>query len=82
MTPLRKKIADQLVSAQRTAAILTTFNECDMTNVMALRSKLQESFVANHGLKLGFMSFFVKAVVDLHQLVHDFRAHEKRGGEL
>jgi 2-oxoglutarate dehydrogenase E2 component (dihydrolipoamide succinyltransferase) len=64
MTPLRKKIADQLVSAQRTAAILTTFNECDMSNVMAMRSKLQDSFVAKHGVKLGFMSFFVKAVVE------------------
>jgi len=64
MTPLRKKIADQLVSAQRTAAILTTFNECDMSNVMALRSKLQDSFVAKNGVKLGFMSFFIKAVVE------------------
>lgn len=64
MSPLRKKIADQLVSAQRTAAILTTFNECDMTNVMALRSKLQDSFVKTHGVKLGFMSFFIKAVVE------------------
>jgi 2-oxoglutarate dehydrogenase E2 component (dihydrolipoamide succinyltransferase) len=64
MTPLRKKIADQLVSAQKTAAILTTFNECDMSNVMALRSKLQDSFVAKNGVKLGFMSFFIKAVVE------------------
>ncbi len=64
MSPLRKKIADQLVNAQHTAAILTTFNECDMSQVMALRSKLQDSFVAKHGIKLGFMSFFVKAVVD------------------
>jgi 2-oxoglutarate dehydrogenase E2 component (dihydrolipoamide succinyltransferase) len=64
MTPLRRKIADQLVNAQHTAAILTTFNECDMTNVMALRAKLQDNFVAKHGLKIGFMSFFVKAVVD------------------
>lgn len=64
MTPLRKKIADQLVSAQRTAAILTTFNECDMSNVMALRSKLQDSFVAKNKVKLGFMSFFIKAVVE------------------
>ncbi len=64
MTPLRKKIADQLVSAQRTAAILTTFNECDMSNVMSLRSKIQEAFVAKHGVKLGFMSFFIKAVVE------------------
>ncbi len=64
MSPLRRKIADQLVSAQRTAAILTTFNECDMSNVMALRSKLQDSFVAKNGVKLGFMSFFIKAVVE------------------
>lgn len=64
MTPLRKKIADSLVSAQRTAAILTTFNECDMSNVMALRSKLQDSFVAKNKVKLGFMSFFIKAVVE------------------
>jgi 2-oxoglutarate dehydrogenase E2 component (dihydrolipoamide succinyltransferase) len=64
MSPLRKKIADQLVSAQRTAAILTTFNECDMSNVMALRSKLQDAFVAQNGVKLGFMSFFIKAVVE------------------
>ncbi len=64
MTPLRKKIADQLVSAQKTAAILTTFNECDMSNVMALRSKLQDAFVAKNGVKLGFMSFFIKAVVE------------------
>ena len=64
MTPLRKKIADQLVSAQKTAAILTTFNECDMSNVMALRSKLQDAFVAKNGVKIGFMSFFIKAVVE------------------
>ncbi len=64
MTPLRRKIADHLVSAQQTAAILTTFNECDMSGVMALRSQLQDAFVAKHGVKLGFMSFFVKAVVD------------------
>lgn len=64
MTPLRRKIADQLVSAQQTAAILTTFNECDMSGVMALRSKVQDGFVAKHGVKLGFMSFFVKAVVE------------------
>ncbi len=64
MSPLRRKIADQLVNVQHTAAILTTFNECDMSSVMALRSKLQDSFVARHGVILGFMSFFVKAVVD------------------
>jgi len=64
MTPLRRKIAEQLVSAQRTAAMLTTFNECDMTAVMALRRQLQDDFVKKHGVKLGFMSFFVKASVD------------------
>lgn len=64
MSPLRRKIADQLVAAQHTAAILTTFNEADMSGVMAMRSQLQDSFVAKHGVKLGFMSFFVKAVVD------------------
>ena len=64
MSPLRRKIADQLVAAQQTAAILTTFNEADMSAVMSLRSQLQDSFVAKHGVKLGFMSFFVKAVVD------------------
>jgi len=74
MSPLRRKIADQLVSAQHTAAILTTFNECDMSNVMALRSKLQDSFVAKHGLKLGFMSFFVKAVVDALKAVPQVNA--------
>jgi 2-oxoglutarate dehydrogenase E2 component (dihydrolipoamide succinyltransferase) len=64
MTPLRKKIADQLVSAQQTAAILTTFNECDMSAIMSLRTQLQDSFIKAHGVKLGFMSFFVKAVVE------------------
>jgi 2-oxoglutarate dehydrogenase E2 component (dihydrolipoamide succinyltransferase) len=63
MTPLRRKIAAQLVSAQHQAAILTTFNECDMSAVMKLRSEMQDAFVAEHGVKLGFMSFFIKAVV-------------------
>ena len=64
LSPLRKKIAAHLVNAQHTAAILTTFNECDMSTVMALRSKVQDAFVKKHGVKLGFMSFFIKAVVD------------------
>ena len=64
MSPLRRKIATHLVSAQQTAAILTTCNEVDMTAVMTLRKQLQESFSTRHGVKLGFMSFFVKAVVD------------------
>ncbi len=64
MSPLRRKIAAQLVMAQQTAAILTTFNECDMTEVMTLRKKAQEKFQADHGVKLGFMSFFIKATVE------------------
>jgi len=63
MSPLRRKIASHLVNAQQTAAILTTFNEVDMTEVMKLRKTVQEDFIAKHGVKLGFMSFFVKAVV-------------------
>ncbi|HEY3898811.1 MAG TPA: 2-oxoglutarate dehydrogenase complex dihydrolipoyllysine-residue succinyltransferase [Chthoniobacter sp.] len=63
LTPLRRKIAQQLVMAQHTAAILTTFNECDMTAVMKLRSSQQEAFTKEHGIKLGFMSFFIKAAV-------------------
>src|SRR5688572_29590335 len=63
MSPLRAKIAQRLVSAQHEAAMLTTFNEVDMSAVMALRSKYQDDFVKKNGLKLGFMSFFTKAVV-------------------
>lgn len=63
MSPLRRKIAQHLVNAQQTAAILSTFNEVDMSAVMKLRKQVQEDFVAKHGVKLGFMSFFVKAVV-------------------
>jgi 2-oxoglutarate dehydrogenase E2 component (dihydrolipoamide succinyltransferase) len=64
MSPLRRKIAAQLVMAQHTAAILTTFNECDMTAVQALRAKSQDAFTKKNGFKLGFMSFFIKAVVE------------------
>jgi 2-oxoglutarate dehydrogenase E2 component (dihydrolipoamide succinyltransferase) len=63
LSPLRRKIAAQLVMAQHTAAILTTFNECDMSAVMKLRSEMQDSFTKEHGIKLGFMSFFIKAAV-------------------
>ncbi|MBC7981269.1 MAG: dihydrolipoyllysine-residue succinyltransferase [Armatimonadetes bacterium] len=62
MSMLRRKIATHLVNAQQTAAILTTFNEVDMTAVMELRKGVQEDFVKKHGVKLGFMSFFIKAV--------------------
>ncbi len=64
MSPLRRKIANHLVNAQHEAAILTTFNECDMSSVMSVRKRVQEKFVDRHGLKLGFMSFFLKAVVE------------------
>lgn len=74
MTPLRKKIAAQLVLAQQNAAMLTTFNECDMSGVMQLRSQYQETFQKRHGVKLGFMSFFIKAVVDALQSVPEMNA--------
>lgn len=64
MSPLRRKIAAQLVMAQQTAAILTTFNECDMSAVQELRAKSQEEFTKKNGIKLGLMSFFIKAAVE------------------
>jgi len=64
MSPLRRKIAQQLVMAQHTAAILTTFNECDMNAVQELRRSKQDEFTKKHGVKLGLMSFFVKAAVE------------------
>ncbi len=64
MSPLRRKIAAQLVMAQQTAAILTTFNECDMSAVQELRAKSQEKFTKKNSVKLGLMSFFIKACVE------------------
>ena len=64
MTRLRQTIANRLVQSQQTAAILTTFNEVDLTEVMALRSRYKNEFTEKHGAKLGFMSFFVKASVE------------------
>ena len=64
MSRLRKTIAQRLKDSQNTAAILTTFNEIDMLNVMNLRKKHRDEFEKKHGVKLGFMSFFVKAVVN------------------
>jgi 2-oxoglutarate dehydrogenase E2 component (dihydrolipoamide succinyltransferase) len=63
LSPLRRKIAAQLVMAQQTAAILTTFNECDMTGVMELRRRMQDAFQKEFNIKLGIMSFFIKATV-------------------
>lgn len=64
MTTIRRRIAERLVQAQSTAAILTTFNEIDMTNAMALRKKYKEPFEKKYGIGLGFMGFFVKAVIE------------------
>jgi 2-oxoglutarate dehydrogenase E2 component (dihydrolipoamide succinyltransferase) len=64
MSPFRRRIAERLVQAQQVGALLTTFNEIDMSAVMALRKQHQDAFVARYKTKLGFMSFFVKAVVD------------------
>ena len=63
MTRLRQTIAKRLKQAQENAALLTTFNEVDMTNVMEMRKENQEDFQNRYGIKLGFMSFFVKACV-------------------
>lgn len=64
MTRLRARIAERLVDAQQSAAMLTTFNEVDLTEVIALRSRYKESFEKEHGVRLGFMSFFAKAVTE------------------
>jgi len=64
MSPIRQTIARRLVEAQQNAALLTTFNEVDMSAVKALREQHQESFQKRYGIKLGFMSFFVKAVIE------------------
>jgi 2-oxoglutarate dehydrogenase E2 component (dihydrolipoamide succinyltransferase) len=78
MTPLRKRIAERLVQAKATAALLTTFNEIDMSAVSALRKEHQEAFQQRYGIKLGFMSFFVKAAIDALKLVPQVNA-EVRG---
>ena len=64
MTRLRKRIAERLLEAQQTAAILTTFNEVDLKPISDIRKQYQEQFVKKHGIKLGFMSFFIKASVE------------------
>lgn len=69
MTPIRKRIAERLVHSKQTMALLTTFNEIDMTNVMALRKEFGEAFEKKYGVRLGFMSFFVKAAVDALKLI-------------
>ena len=75
MSPLRRKIAQQLVMAQHTAAILTTFNECDMTAVQELRKNKQDEFTKKNGVKLGLMSFFIKACVEALKAVPVVNGH-------
>lgn len=64
MTPMRRKIAERLVQSQQQMALLTTFNEVDMSPVMALRKQYQDIYVKKYGIKLGFMSFFIKAAIE------------------
>ena len=64
MSPMRRTIAKRLLEAQQNAAILSTFNEVDMSGIMAIRKRYKEAFINKHGIKLGFMSFFVKAVCE------------------
>jgi 2-oxoglutarate dehydrogenase E2 component (dihydrolipoamide succinyltransferase) len=81
MSPFRKKIAERLVQSQQTAALLTTFNEVDMSGVMALRKEYQDAFVEKYGIKLGLMSFFVKAAIDALKLIPAVNA-EIRGTDI
>ncbi|MEO7427533.1 MAG: 2-oxoglutarate dehydrogenase complex dihydrolipoyllysine-residue succinyltransferase [Fibrobacteria bacterium] len=81
MSMLRRKVAERLVQAQQTAALLTTFNEVDMTEMMELRKRHQDAFVKKYGIKLGFMSFFVKASVEALKLIPQINA-EIRGNEI
>lgn len=67
MSPLRRRVAERLIEAQNNYAILTTFNEVDMSAVMALRARYKESFEKRHGVRLGFMSFFIKAAIEALQ---------------
>jgi 2-oxoglutarate dehydrogenase E2 component (dihydrolipoamide succinyltransferase) len=78
MTQLRRRIAERLVQAQQTAALLTTFNEIDMSAVIALRDSYREAFRKKYDIKLGFMSFFVKAAIEALKLVPEVNA-EVRG---
>lgn len=75
MSRLRQRLAERLVKVQQTAAILTTFNEADMSRVMALRSEFKEEFKKRHDIGLGFMSFFVKATVDALKTVPEVNAY-------
>jgi 2-oxoglutarate dehydrogenase E2 component (dihydrolipoamide succinyltransferase) len=74
ISPIRQRIAERLVEAQHQAALLTTFNEVDMSAVMALRGKFKDAFQERHGVKLGFMSFFVRAAVEALRAVPQVNA--------
>jgi 2-oxoglutarate dehydrogenase E2 component (dihydrolipoamide succinyltransferase) len=74
MSPMRRRIAERLVQAQQNAALLTTFNEIDMSGVSALRARYKDAFLEKYKVKLGFMSFFVKAAVDALKLVPQVNA--------
>lgn len=75
MTTIRKRIAERLVQAQHTAAILTTFNEVDMSAVMALRDRYKDKFKEKHGVSLGFMGFFVKACIEALRQIPEVNAY-------
>jgi 2-oxoglutarate dehydrogenase E2 component (dihydrolipoamide succinyltransferase) len=81
MTRLRRTVAQRLVEAQKTTASLTTFNEVDLFEVMALRKQFQESFTEKYGVKLGFMSFFVKAAIEALKMIPQVNA-EIRGNDV
>jgi 2-oxoglutarate dehydrogenase E2 component (dihydrolipoamide succinyltransferase) len=81
MTLIRRRIAERLVQAQHNAALLTTFNEVDMTRVMEMRSIYKDVFLQKYGIKLGFMSFFVKAVVEALKTTPAINA-EIRGSDI
>lgn len=74
MTPLRRRIAERLLMVRQTTAMLTTFNEADMSAVIALRKEFGEAFQKKYGVKLGFMSFFVKAVVQALKEIPELNA--------
>jgi len=78
MTPIRRRIAERLVEAQKSAALLTTFNQVDMSAVVALRKQHQEAFQARYQIKLGLMSFFVKATIEALKAIPQVNA-EVRG---
>ena len=81
MSPFRRRIAERLVQSQQTAALLTTFNEVDMGPVMELRKAHQDAFTEKYGIKLGFMSFFVKATIEALKLIPSVNG-EIRGNDV